>query len=98
MRVVVVARTCVVVGDGSRGLPEHAPFDAIIVAAAFPEVPPPLAEQLAEGGRLVQPIGPGGADEVVRFEKRGGALTRSRILTGAYFVRLYGEHGFRESH
>jgi protein-L-isoaspartate(D-aspartate) O-methyltransferase len=85
----------VVVGDGSSGLPEHAPYDAILVAAAFPEVPPPLAEQLAEGGRLVQPIGPGGADDVVLFRKRNGLLERDRFLTGAYFVRLYGEHGFR---
>jgi protein-L-isoaspartate(D-aspartate) O-methyltransferase len=85
----------VVVGDGSRGLPEHAPYDAILVAAAFPEVPPPLAKQLAEGGRLVQPIGPGGADDVVLFRKRNGVLERDRLLTGAYFVRLYGEHGFR---
>ena len=85
----------VVVGDGSRGLPEHAPYDAILVAAAFTEVPPPLAEQLAESGRLVQPIGPGGADDVFLFEKRDGVLVRRRFLTGAYFVRLYGEHGFR---
>src|ERR671935_437422 len=85
----------VVVGDGSRGLPEHAPYDAILVAAAFTEVPPPLAEQLAESGRLVQPIGPGGADDVFLFEKRDGVLVRRQFLTGAYFVRLYGEHGFR---
>ena len=85
----------VVVGDGSRGLPEQAPYDGILVAAAFPEVPAPLAEQLTAGGRLVQPIGPGGAEDVILFEKRHGALQRSRFLTGAYFVRLYGEHGFR---
>jgi protein-L-isoaspartate(D-aspartate) O-methyltransferase len=84
----------VVFGDGSLGLPEHAPYDAVLVAAAFPEVPAPLTEQLADGGRLVQPIGLGGADEVVLFEKRGGALERSRFVTGAHFVRLYGEHGF----
>jgi protein-L-isoaspartate(D-aspartate) O-methyltransferase len=91
-----VENTTVVVGDGSGGLPEHAPYDAILVAAAFPQVPAPLAEQLAEGGQLVQPIGLGGADEVVLFEKRGGTLERSRLVTGAHFVRLYGEHGFAE--
>jgi protein-L-isoaspartate(D-aspartate) O-methyltransferase len=91
-----VENATVVVGDGSLGLPEHAPYDAILVAAAFRQVPAPLAEQLAEGGRLVQPIGLGGADEVVRFEKRGGALERSRLVTGAHFVRLYGEHGFAQ--
>jgi len=89
-----VDNATVVVGDGSAGLPEHAPYDAILVAAAFPQVPAPLVEQLADGGRLVQPIGLGGADEVVLFEKRGGVLERRRLATGAHFVRLYGEHGF----
>jgi protein-L-isoaspartate(D-aspartate) O-methyltransferase len=84
----------IVVGDGSAGLPEHAPFDAILVAAAYPSVPEPLAEQLAEGGRLVQPLGHGGAEDVVLFEKRRGALHRVRWLTGAHFVRLHGKHGF----
>ena len=84
----------VVVGDGSAGLPEHAPFDAILVAAAYTTVPAPLADQLAEGGRLVQPIGPGGAEDVFLFEKRDGVLRRTRWVTGAHFVRLYGRHGF----
>lgn len=86
----------VVVGDGSRGLPEHAPYDAIIVTAAFPRVPPPLAEQLEEGGRLVQPLGFGGMEDVMVFERRRGRLERRASLTGASFVRLYGEHGFEE--
>lgn len=84
----------VVVGDGTRGLAERAPYDAILVAAAFPTVPPPLVEQLAEGGRLVQPIGSGGGDEVILFGKRRGTLERKRLVSGAHFVRLYGEHGF----
>lgn len=84
----------VLVGDGSLGLPEHAPYDAVLVAAASPRVPPPLVEQLVEGGRLVQPIGPGGDEEVVLFEKRDGRLERRALLTGAFFVRLHGEHGF----
>jgi protein-L-isoaspartate(D-aspartate) O-methyltransferase len=84
----------VVVGDGSAGLPEHVPFDAILVAAACPSVPAPLAAQLAEGGRLVQPLGPGGAEDVVLFEKRAGELHRIRSITGAHFVRLHGAHGF----
>jgi protein-L-isoaspartate(D-aspartate) O-methyltransferase len=89
-----IENATVVVGDGSGGLPRHAPYNAILVAAAFPRVPGPLVDQLAERGRLVQPIGPGGIDEVVLFEKRGGVLERTRRLTGAHFVRLYGEHGF----
>jgi protein-L-isoaspartate(D-aspartate) O-methyltransferase len=84
----------VVVGDGSEGLPEHAPFDAILVSAAYPMVPRPIAKQLAEGGRLVQPLGPGGAEDVVLFEKRAGDLRRIRSITGAHFVRLHGRHGF----
>jgi protein-L-isoaspartate(D-aspartate) O-methyltransferase len=84
----------VVVGDGTRGLAERGPYDAILVAAAFPTVPPPLVEQLAEGGRLVQPIGSGGGDEVILFGKRRGLLERERLVSGAHFVRLYGEHGF----
>jgi protein-L-isoaspartate(D-aspartate) O-methyltransferase len=86
----------VVAGDGTRGLPEHAPYDAILVSAAFPSVPPPLAEQLAVGGRLVQPIGSGGQEEVVLFEKRPEGLARRRTVTGAHFVRLYGAHAFPE--
>jgi protein-L-isoaspartate(D-aspartate) O-methyltransferase len=83
-----------VVGDGTRGFPEQAPFDAIVVNAAFPEVPEPLAEQLLEGGALVQPIGPGGAEDVILFRKEAGSLKPERTLTGAYFVPLYGEHGY----
>jgi protein-L-isoaspartate(D-aspartate) O-methyltransferase len=86
----------VVAGDGTEGLPEHAPYDAILVSAAFPSVPPPLAKQLAPDGRLVQPIGSGGAESVVLFEKEEGELARRHIITGAHFVRLYGAHAFRE--
>jgi protein-L-isoaspartate(D-aspartate) O-methyltransferase len=84
----------VVVGDGSQGLAEQAPFEAILVSAAFPRVPPPLAEQLAPGGRLVQPIGRGGSEEVVLFERRGDRLAAARSLTAARFVPLVGKHGF----
>ncbi len=84
----------VVVGDGTEGLPEHAPYEAILVSAAFPRVPPPFVEQLTFGGRLVQPIGWGGEEEVVLFERASGGLMRRRTITGARFVRLYGTHAF----
>jgi protein-L-isoaspartate(D-aspartate) O-methyltransferase len=86
----------VVVGDGTKGFPEHAPYDAILVSAAFPRVPPPLAEQLTLDGRLVQPVGPGGEEEVILFDNGPRGLVRRRTLTGAHFVRLYGAHAFRE--
>jgi protein-L-isoaspartate(D-aspartate) O-methyltransferase len=81
-------------GDGSCGLPDGAPYDAILVSAAFPEVPPPLVEQLVPAGRLVQPIGPGGAEEVVVFQRTGEGLERRQVLTSARFVRLHGRYGF----
>jgi protein-L-isoaspartate(D-aspartate) O-methyltransferase len=84
----------IVVGDGSAGLPEHGPFDAILVAAAFTRVPEPLEDQLAEGGRLLQPLGPGGREDVVLFEKRDGKLERVCSVSGAHFVRLHGRHAF----
>jgi protein-L-isoaspartate(D-aspartate) O-methyltransferase len=89
-----VQNAMIVVGDGSEGLAEQAPFDAMLVSAAFPEVPEPLAEQLALGGRLVQPIGPGGREEVILFERRSNGLVARRTVTGAHFVRLVGRWGF----
>ena len=86
----------VVTGDGTKGLPEHAPYDAILVAAAFPSVPKPLEEQLAAGGRLVQPVGPGGREEVVLFEKGTRGFVRHRTIAWARFVRLHGAHAFPE--
>jgi protein-L-isoaspartate(D-aspartate) O-methyltransferase len=85
----------VLVGDGSAGVPERAPFDAIVVSAAFTSVPQPLADQLAPGGTLVQPVGPGGEDLVIAFRQGPEGLERKADVTWAHFVKLYGAHGFR---
>lgn len=81
----------VVVGDGTKGLPDRAPFDAIVLAAAAPDVPPALVEQLRVGGRLVHPVGPGGAEQVQLFKRTDEGLARVAFLTDARFVPLVGE-------
>jgi protein-L-isoaspartate(D-aspartate) O-methyltransferase len=88
-----LGRVTVVVGDGTLGVPEHAPYHAIVVAAASPNIPPPLIEQLAPGGRLVHPVGPGGHEQVTAFHKEGDRLVADTQLTLAYFVPLVGAHG-----
>jgi protein-L-isoaspartate(D-aspartate) O-methyltransferase len=82
------------VGDGSGGVPQRAPYDAVVVSAAFPEVPAPLVAQLRPAGRLVQPIGPGGDEQVVCFVRTASGLVRERVVTAARFVRLRGRYGF----
>jgi protein-L-isoaspartate(D-aspartate) O-methyltransferase len=82
-------------GDGTEGWPQYAPFDAIVVSAAFHEVPPPLREQLADGGRLIQPLG-GRTDDLVRFRKIDGEMVVDRQLGAARYVPLRGRYGRRD--
>ena len=84
----------VVDGDGTEGLPAAAPYDAILVSAAFPHVPEPLVSQLRSGGRLVQPIGSGGAERVTVFERGADGLVSREVVCHARFVRLFGRHGY----
>ncbi|TDI12008.1 MAG: protein-L-isoaspartate(D-aspartate) O-methyltransferase [Acidobacteria bacterium] len=77
------------VGDGYRGWPEAAPFDAIVVTAAPPHVPQPLVEQLAQGGRLVIPVGTA-YQELLVLEKTAGGLVRRRSIP-VRFVPMTGE-------
>jgi protein-L-isoaspartate(D-aspartate) O-methyltransferase len=92
-----IGNVVVLAGDGTEGAPVFAPFDAIVVSAACPRVPSPLSAQLRTGGRLVQPIGPGGAEYVVLHEKGRDGLRRVRTLTVASFVRLHGRYGISRS-
>lgn len=77
-----------VLGDGWAGHPAGAPYDAIVVSAGAPRVPPAHAEQLVEGGRLVIPISGRFGDDVWLCRKRGGAVERIRLVTPARFVPL----------
>lgn len=88
------ANVSVYCGDGSRGLPEHAPFDAVIVTAAAPHVPATLIEQLREGGRLVIPVGREREQELIRARKLAGGGTEQERLLACRFVPLRGEHGW----
>jgi protein-L-isoaspartate(D-aspartate) O-methyltransferase len=83
----------VVVGDGSLGVPERAPFDAIAVHATAPAAPPALIDQLVEGGRLVVPISGDGADELTVLRRTGDRVETAN-LGPCRFVPLIGEEGF----
>jgi len=84
------------VGDGSGGWPEKRCFDRILLAAAVPHVPQPLIDQLAEGGRLVAPVGPEGTQELQVLEKKPGGHLSTRTLCGCRFVKLIGQYGFQQ--
>jgi protein-L-isoaspartate(D-aspartate) O-methyltransferase len=87
------ANVTIVVGDGSNGVPQFAPFDAIVVSAAAPQVPRSLFDQLAENGRMVIPVGPPQAQELQLVRKQNGEI-RVRVLEGCRFVPLIGAEGY----
>lgn len=81
------------VGDGTLGWPEYAPFDAILVGAASPDVPQPLVDQLAVGGQLLVPVGGRDEQELVRLRRTATGIERA-TLDAMRFVPLIGAHGF----
>jgi len=84
----------VTTGDGSLGLPESAPFHAIVVAAAAPRIPPALLEQLAPGGRLVIPVGNSEQQALQLARKDANGAVTVTTLEGCRFVPLIGQQGF----
>jgi len=86
----------VYVGDGSLGWPEHAPYDGVIATAAAPRVPKPLLEQLADGGRLVIPVGGRGGQYLERWLRQGEKFKHEQGVPVA-FVPLLGEYGWQET-
>ena len=97
LRAAGIQNISLLVGDGTLGWSGYAPYDAVVVAAGGPEVPPPLIEQLAPGGRMLIPLGePGGAQVLTLVERDTSAGTglRHRPLGDARFVPLIGQHGF----
>jgi protein-L-isoaspartate(D-aspartate) O-methyltransferase len=84
-------------GDGTKGWPDAAPFDAILAAASGSHVPEALVAQLAAGGRLVMPIGePGWVQELVKVTKEDNGVLRRESLCSVRFVPLIGEEGWNE--
>ncbi len=89
-----IRNVTVLVGDGTLGWRPFAPYDAILVAAASPEIPAPLVEQLAPGGRMVIPLGDR-ANQTLILARREGDELRSTTVADVRFVPLLGEFGFR---
>ena len=89
-----IRNVTVLVGDGTLGWRPFAPYDAILVAAASPEVPTPLVEQLAPGGRMVIPLGDRN-NQTLTLVRRDGDQLSSKTVADVRFVPLLGEFGFR---
>lgn len=84
------------VGDGTLGWPEAAPFNGILVAAAAPAIPQPLVAQLAEGGRLIIPVGESDKQMLMRIRKRGGEIGEEKLFA-CQFVPLRGCYGWTDA-
>jgi len=82
--------------DGTKGWQEESPFDAIVVTAGAPEMPEVLINQLAEGGRLVIPVGNQHTQELIKIYRDKGSIQQTN-LGGCRFVKLVGEHGWKEN-
>jgi protein-L-isoaspartate(D-aspartate) O-methyltransferase len=89
-----ITNVTVITGNGTIGYPGDAPYDAILITAATPSVPPPLVDQMAEGGRLVAPVGSRDLQELVRLTRKEGRTTRE-LFGGVVFVPLLGEYGWQ---
>lgn len=83
----------VIFGDGTKGLPDKAPFDRIFVAAGAPDIPDPLTDQLADGGKMLVPVGGRYYQDLIKVERRGNKLIKEN-MGGCVFVPLIGEHGY----
>ncbi|MEQ9102436.1 MAG: protein-L-isoaspartate(D-aspartate) O-methyltransferase [Imperialibacter sp.] len=81
-------------GDGSKGMPNFAPFDAILVTAGAPTIPTALVEQLKPGGRLVIPVGDDKSQKMIRITKKEGNKLVKETFDNFSFVPLLGEHGW----
>ena len=90
-----IRNVTVLVGDGTLGWRPYAPYDAILVSAASPEVPAPLVEQLASGGKMVIPLGDRDSQTLTLVERQGDQV-RSSTIADVRFVPLVGEFGFSE--
>jgi protein-L-isoaspartate(D-aspartate) O-methyltransferase len=89
----------IVEGDGTRGWPDQAPFDAILAAASGSHVPRPLVEQLAPAGRLVMPVGdPGWVQQLIKVTKNDDGTLLQQDLGEVRFVPLIGEEGWKDAH
>jgi len=84
-----------IVGDGTRGQPDKAPFDRISIAAAAPYIPEPLQMQLVDGGKLLIPVGGKFYQQLILVTRKHGNFAQ-RDLGGCVFVPLIGEYGFKE--